>query len=229
MKTPIPGNYFAQRTYVKSDPATGLLATRQGNRLIAVSELLLQSIHQALRAEAGEATPFALYTFGLWWGKAFYDRLRSELEAYQGCPVTEMSAVTFLVTMREIWLVHGLGGLTLDFRHRDRGLIHVTTTNSALVKGTDLGLKAGQIPSHHLEAGFLAAWFSRWAGRELRACAIDWGMGHSEVNVEETESYTEFLVGTVEQVEEIETWVKQGLRTTEILHRVHPEMDGTGN
>jgi predicted hydrocarbon binding protein len=218
--TPIPGNYFAQRNYLKADPATGLLSSREGNRLIAIPEVLLESIHRSLRAEAGEATPLALYTFGFWWGGSVYDRMRSEIESYYRTTIGNMNAIEFLVMMREFWATHGLGNLTLDFTYRDRGLVQVVTTNSILVKGTDLGLKEGQIPSHHLEAGFIAAWFARWAGKELRACATDWGLGRSAIDLEETESFTQFLVGAADQIEEIEGWVKQGLRTTEILNRL---------
>ena len=50
--TSIPSNYFSPRFYVKSDPATGLLSTRQGDRLVAIPDFLLLSIHRALESEA---------------------------------------------------------------------------------------------------------------------------------------------------------------------------------
>ena len=37
----IPANCFSPKGYVKSHPASGLLSTRHGDRLIAVPELLL--------------------------------------------------------------------------------------------------------------------------------------------------------------------------------------------
>lgn len=227
----LPLNYFAERAYVKSDPATGLLASRQGNRLIAIPDLLFRSIHQSLREEAGEATPLALYTFGSWWGAAFYDRMVRELEAYYQTPIAQMNALEFLVTMRELWATHGLGNLCLDFSHRQRGLILVTTSHSILQEGTDLGLKPGQQPSFHLEAGFLGAWFSRWVGKELRACATDWhhpNMPGSIVEpVESGETlpeadlepipFTQFLVGLKDTIEPLEQQVRQGARTPALL------------
>jgi len=210
----IPGNYFAPRTYIKSDAATGLLSTRQGNRLLAVPDALLRSIHKALRAETGQAAPLALYTFGFWWGGSFYDRLRNEVESYYNTTIPQMNAVEFLAMMRQVWAVHGLGSLTLDFTYREKGLIQVITENSAMALGAEVGVEEGHLPSHHLEAGFIAAWFSRWAGKNIRACATDIGL-HGESNAKRNH----FLVGLAPQIEQVEIWVKQGISSTEILQR----------
>lgn len=214
----IPGNYFAPRTYVKSEAATGLLSTRQGNRLLAVPETLLRSIHIALRKETGQAAPLALYTFGFWWGGSFYDRLRSEVESYYNTTIPQMNAVEFLAMMREIWAVHGLGSLTLDFSYKNQGFIKVTTENSALRLGTELGVAEGELPSYHLEAGFIAAWFSRWAGKNLRACATDLKI-NSGIKVETNPKQNHFLVGLAPQIEQAELWVKQGLSCSQILEK----------
>ena len=214
----IPANYFAPRAYVKSDPATGLLSTRQGNRLLAIPETLLRSIHQALRAETGQAAPLALYTFGFWWGGSFYDRIRNEVESYYNTTIPQMNAVEFLVMMRQVWAVHGFGSLSLDFTYREQGFIKVTTENSAMGLGTEIGVELGQLPSHHLEAGFIAAWFARWAGKNLRACATDLTV-NSGNNNETNSKCNHFLVGLAPQIEQAEIWVKQGISSTEILQR----------
>lgn len=219
----IPGNYFTPRTYVKSDIATGLLSTRKGNRLLAVPDVLLRSIHRSLRTEAGQAAPLALYTFGFGWGGTFYDRIRSEIESYYNTTIAQMNAVEYLVAMRELWAVHGLGNLTLDFSHREQGFVQVLTENSALSLGTEVGVEAGQLPWHQLEAGFIAAWFSRWAGKEIRACATDWGTTPHQDPAEQPITYTRFLVGLSTQIEQAELWVKQGMRTVEVLQQFAKE------
>lgn len=220
----IPNHYFSQRAYIKSDPSTGLLASRQGNRLIAIPDMLLRNIHRSLRQEAGDATPLALYTCGYWWGGYFYDRISQELERYYQMPLAEINAMEFLVTLRELWSVHGLGYLNLDFSYRNYGLIKVLTAYSVLQEGSDIGLKPGQLPSYHLEAGFLAAWFSRWAGKELRACATDWGHRHlSEETATELAPFTEFLIGMSDRIEPIENQVRQGDRTGVILQKIAME------
>jgi len=92
----IPSNYFLPRAYVQSDPASGLLSTRQGKRLIAIPEMLIDSIHETLLAEAGEAASMAFYTFGSSWGKSFYDRARKEIEVYYQTAIAQMNAPEFL-------------------------------------------------------------------------------------------------------------------------------------
>jgi hypothetical protein len=218
----IPSNYFSPRFYVKADPATGLLSTRQGERLVAVPDFLLRSIHRALQSEAGQAGALALYTFGFGWGGSFYDHIRSEIESYKGATIMATNAVEFFSTMRQLWTVHGMGTITLDFSYRQDGLIVVTTENSILTTGSEIGLKSGNLPWHQLQAGFIAAWFSRWAGKDIRACATDWSSqdGNSVGDTSNQDSYTRFLVGVTSKVQQIEPWVKQGLRTKEILAKL---------
>ncbi|MBV5261512.1 hypothetical protein FLX56_24160 [Synechococcus moorigangaii CMS01] len=216
--SPVPGNYFTPRAYIQSEPDTGLLRTRHGNRLLAVPEVLLRSIHKALREETGEATPFALYTFGFWWGGAFYDRLKVEIEDYYQRPVPQMNALEFLVMMRQIWETHGFGHLNLDFRHRPLGLIKVQVETSVMQLGTEIGLKEGQMPSYHLEAGFIAAWFSRWAGKGIRACAVDLPQDVGEA-IANPPAMATFFVGLAPKIEQAEMWVKQGLSGAEIIEK----------
>lgn len=228
--TSIPGNYFSPRFYVKSDPATGLLSTRQGDRLVAVPDFLLRSIHRALQSEAGQAGTLALYTFGFSWGGSFYDHIRGEIESYRGTTIMATNAVEFFATMHQLWTVHGMGNLILDFSHRQYGLIVVTTENSVLTIGSEIGLKSGNLPWHHLQAGFIAAWFSRWAGKDIRACATDWSdppeisstaaLDNSSSDSSSKENYTRFIVGVTSKIQQVEPWVKQGLRTTEILEKL---------
>ena len=216
--SPVPGNYFTPRTYIQSQPETGLLETRHGNRLLAVPEVLLRSIHKALREETGEATPFALYTFGFWWGGAFYDRLKTEIEAYYQRTIPQMNALEFLVMMRQIWETHGFGQLNLDFTHRHLGLIKVQVEASMMQLGTEIGLKPEQAPSYHLEAGFIAAWFSRWAGKGIRACAVDLPKDATTLSANPPQ-FASFLVGLAPKIEQTEMWVKQGLSSSEIIEK----------
>ena len=128
----IPGNYFNPRAYVKSDSASGLLSTRQGKRLIAIPEFLIQSIHQTLISEAGEAASMAFYTFGLSWGKSFYERVKKEIEIYYETSISQMNAAEFFATVQQLWGVHGLGKITVDFSSSKHGLLLVTIENSSI-------------------------------------------------------------------------------------------------
>ncbi len=205
---PIPANCFNPKSYVKSHPASGLLATRHGDRLIAVPELLLKIIPQTLRAEAGEASYLALYTFGDNWGKSFCQRLVQDIVQYYRQPLLEIFSADFLVYIQEAWAVHGLGKPSIDFSWAERGLIVVTIANSGI--GGSLALEDNlSYRSFSLEAGFLAGWFSTLTDQNLRACAINWS---------EPATSLQFLVGAIPHLESIErSHLEKGMLTPEQL------------
>jgi uncharacterized protein len=191
---PIPANCFTPKSYVKSHPATGLLSTRHGDRLIAVPELLLRSIPKTLRAEAGEASYLALYTFGEGWGKSFCSRVLQDIHQYYRQPIMKSIANEFFVSIQDAWAVHGLGRPSIDFSLSKQGLLLVTISNSGISE-------PGAIESDpcyrsfSLEAGFLAGWFSLLTEQKLRACAANW---------EQAPTSIQFLIGAIPHIETIE-------------------------
>ncbi len=206
---PIPANCFNPKSYVKSHPASGLLSTRHGDRLIAVPELLLRSIPKTLRAEAGEASYLALYTFGQNWGKTFGDRVLQDIVQYYRQPIFDTIAVEFFANVQQAWAVHGLGKPSIDFRLAERGLLLVTIANSGIA-GNNTIEKDPTYRSFSLEAGFLAGWFSNLTGKELRACAINWS---------EAPTSMQFLVGGVAHIESIErAHLSTGMLNAELLN-----------
>jgi uncharacterized protein len=190
---PIPANCFNPKGYVKSNPATGLLSARHGNRLIAVPEILLRSIPKTLRAEAGEASYLALYTFGYNWGESFCDRVMQDMVKYYGQPALKTLAPEFFVNVQEAWAVHGLGKPSIDFSLAEQGLLLVSIANSGIGGNVEVEIDA-TYRSFSLEAGFLAGWFSLLTDKSLRACAINWNEATS----------LQFLVGSIEHIESIE-------------------------
>jgi len=205
-KDSIPANYFNPKAYLKADPATGLLSSRQGKRLIAVPELLIQSIHQTLISEAGEAASMAFYTFGLSWGKSFYERVRKEMEVYYENSISQMNAAEFFAIVRQLWSVHGLGKFTVDFSYAKHGLLLVTIENSSI----SAPKAQSDSKSFSVEAGFLAGWFSANTHQDLGACATDWN-----------QTRTEYLVGAKPHLEVITTdLIAKGLRTSAILAKM---------
>jgi len=204
----IPANYYTPRAYVKSEPSSGLLSTRQGKRLIAIPEILMDSIHETLLSEAGEAASMAFYTFGLSWGRSFYDRIRKEIEIYYETAIAQMNAAEFFATVQQVWGVHGLGKMIVDFSYAAEGLLLVTVENSGIsvVKGK------AESKAFSVEAGFLAGWFSAQTHQDLSACATDWF--HKPRS-------TQYLVGAKPQIDQIaETLVSKGLRTAAILEKI---------
>lgn len=206
---PIPTNCFNPKSYVKSEPASGLLATRHGDRLIAVPELLLRSIPRILRVEAGEASYLALYTFGDNWGKTFGNRMMQDLVKYYRQPILETIATEFFANVEAAWAVHGLGKPSIDFSLAKRGLLVVTIANSGIANGQTVENNP-TYRSFSLEAGFLAGWFSNLTGEKLGACASNWS---------EAPSSMQFLVGSKIHIESIErSHLEQGMLTPDSLN-----------
>jgi len=205
---PIPTNCFNPKSYVKSEPASGLLATRHGDRLIAVPELLLRSIPRILRVEAGEASYLALYTFGDNWGKTFGNRMMQDLVKYYRQPTLETIATEFFAHVEAAWAVHGLGKPSIDFSLAKRGLLVVTISNSGIANGQTVE-NTPTYRSFSLEAGF-AGRFSNLTGKDLGACASNW----SEAPIS-----MQFLVGSKIYIESSErSHLEQGMLTPDSLN-----------
>lgn len=204
----IPTNCFNPKGYVKSHPASGLLSTRHGDRLIAIPEVLLRSIPKILRVEAGEASYLALYTFGDNWGKTFSDRMVQDMVKYYRQPILTTISSEFFVNVQSVWAVHGLGKPSIDFSLAERGLVVVTIANSGINSGTTVETNP-TYRSFSLEAGFLAGWFSNLTGKPLRACASNWS---------EAPASLQFLIGSIPQIESIErSHLQAGMLTPEML------------
>jgi uncharacterized protein len=204
----IPANCFNPKSYVKSHPASGLLSSRHGDRLIAIPEILLRSIPKTLREEAGEASYLALYTFGENWGKTFCERILQDMDQYYRQPISETMASDFFVNVQEAWAVHGLGRPSIDFSLAKQGLLVVTIANSGIGGGVTADIDSTS-RSYSLESGFLAGWFWMLTGEKLRACAINW---------EKAPTSIQFLVGGIPHIESIErSHLKDGMLDPEIL------------
>jgi uncharacterized protein len=205
---PIPANCFNPKSYVKSHPASGLLSSRYGERLIAVPEVLLRSIPKILRVEAGEASYLALYTCGQNWGKTFCDRMMQDLVKYYHQPILATIATEFFAHVQSAWAVHGLGKPTIDFSLAARGLLVVTIEHSGIANGATVEDNPSY-RSFSLEAGFLAGWLSALTNQDLRACAIDWRKAPISM---------QFLVGSTAQIESIElNHLQQGMLSADVL------------
>jgi uncharacterized protein len=173
----IPANYFSPRAYLQADSASGLLSNPQGKRLIAIPEILLNCIHETLLTEAGEAASMAFYTFGYSWGKSFYARVAKEIERYYGIAIANMNAPEFFAILQQLWAVHGLGKIIVDFTHAQDGLLLVTIENSGILKVH----ADAEVKSFSVEAGFLGGWFSALTGQNLTGAATEWDLDSKRI------------------------------------------------
>lgn len=191
----IPGNYFATDAYVRGDLEMGLLENRQGDRLLALPETLIQGIYSGLDKETGQAARLVLFNCGRWWGKNFYARFSEELTDYYGVSLTDMPMVDFLQSLQQCWITHGWGKVELDQTYHHRGLIVIKSWNSPFAR---LAPKNNQ-PVCHLEAGILAAFFSKISGRELHCVQTTCESMGADCN--------RFILGLPKRLEPAETMV----------------------
>lgn len=191
----IPSNYFATDAYVRSDLEMGLLENRQGDRLLALPETLIQAIYSGLDKETGQASRLVLFNCGRWWGKNFYARFCEELTDYYGVPLADMAMVEFMQALQQCWITHGWGKIDLDQTYQHRGFLVVKIWNSPFVH---LAPKRDQ-PVGHLEAGILTAFFSHLTGRELHCVQTTCESMGADCN--------HFVLGLTKRIEPAETMV----------------------
>ena len=201
----IPGNYFAPRTYVQGDFESGLIENRQGRRLLALPNTLLQGLYHGLAAELGSATGVVLYNCGYKWGKNFFRRFSEEVSSYYEKSVADMEMIELIQCLKQCWKAHGWGIIQPNFDSYQQGFLVLEVTNSGFIQGTE----SNEQPSCFIEAGLLAAFFSELSGTELfcvqTACE---SLGASS-NL--------FILGLAKRLKPAEKMVEQGQTHAAIL------------
>ncbi len=191
----VPGNYFATDAYVRGDLEMGLLENRQGDRLLAIPETLIQGIYAGLEQETGQASRLVLFNCGRWWGKSFYNRFCEQVTDYYGVPLSDMPMVEFLQALQQCWITHGWGKIDIDQSYQHRGFLVVKIWNSPYAR---LATRQDQ-PACYLEAGVLSTFFSRLTGRELHCIQTTCESMGADCN--------RFVIGVARRLEPAETMV----------------------
>jgi predicted hydrocarbon binding protein len=203
----IPGNFYLPDVYVRGDLEVGLLENRQGERLLALPETLIQAIYAGLDKETGQAARLVLFNCGKWWGKSFYTRFCEQISGYYGVPLANMPMIEFLQALQECWIAHGWGRIELDQTYQNRGFLVVKIWHSAFAR---LAPSQNQ-PVCHLEAGILTSFFSLLSGKELTCIQTTCESMGADCN--------RFLLGLPQRLEPVETMVTT-LDHEEIMQRL---------
>jgi uncharacterized protein len=205
----LPGNYFAPDAYIQGDYEAGLIENRQGARLIALPEVLVEAIYAGLERETGQASGIVMFNCGRWWGKNFYRRFVEEVSRYYGRPVAEMEMAEFLQCLKQCWKTHGWGVFELDVTHYQYGYLVVKVTNSAFAQSAP---KGGKMPACFAEAGILSSFFSQLTGRDLNCVQTACESMGAESNA--------FVLGLRERVEPATAWLEEGQDHATIMERL---------
>lgn len=202
------GNYFASDAYVQGDFEFGLIENRQGSRLIALPEVLLQAINVSLKEEVGSAAGIVLFNCGRWWGKNFYRRFDEELSEYYGKPIAQMEMVELLQSLKQCWKTHGWGIMNLEMDYYQQGFLVVTVENSAFAETANGENK----PQCFLEAGIFSAFFSGLTGRNLHCVQTSCESMEAESN--------RFVVGILDRLKPVEGWLEENQDHETIMKRL---------
>lgn len=209
----IPSNYYASDAYVHGDFEAGLLESRSGDRLLALSDTFLQGVYAGIEEELGEASHQVLFSFGRWWGKNFYRRFAREMAEYHGKLLAELEMVNFIQSLKQCWKAHGLGTIELDAQYTDRGFIVVRTSLSSFAQAA----QKRDRPVCAVEAGFFSAFFSQLTGEPLHcvqtACE---SMGFP---------YNAFVIGNEDRLRLAEAGIDEGETHTAIMLRLCPRFE----
>ncbi len=204
-ETNLTANYFATDVYVHGTLELGLLENRRGERLLALPDTPIQAIYAGLDNETGRASMLVLYNCGRWWGKNFYTRFCEEMTDYYNRPVTSLSMPEFLQALRQCWLTHGWGQISLDSNYREQGFLVIKVRASAFIDHAP----RLERPVGFLETGALQAFFSELSGQPLHCVLTDCESLGAEENC--------FVLGIKERLTMAEAGVEQRLSHAEIM------------
>lgn len=185
-------------------------AFNKGNtRIIYLPEDAIAGIHASLKEEAGAAWKIILKNCGLIWGKKVALNLNRELKLIFSTTQSDIQAQECLRLLERYFSEHGWGLMTFDlskaFTH---GFIHAKLDNSIFVTV----LKDENDFVDPMIAGVLASLFSDVSGKELDAIEIACAArgAHS----------CEFLISSVERIEELESAVEEGHASEELIEKL---------
>ncbi|MGK7909481.1 MAG: V4R domain-containing protein [Synechococcus sp.] len=207
-KPAIPSNYYSMDSYASGDFEAGTIATRSGDRLLALSDLCLQGIVDGIEEELGEASQQVLWSCGRWWGKNFFRRFAREMGEYHGKSLAELEMVNFLQSWKHCWKAHGWGKVELDSQYREQGLMVIRTWQSSFAQAS----VRRDRPSCSVEAGFFSAFFTQLSGESLHCVQTTCESMGSPCNT--------YLVGNELRLEVAEAAVRAGESHAEIVSRL---------
>lgn len=159
---PVP--YFTQKDYLVGDFSQGTLRTKSGRRVIVLPQELLQGLHKAIEFETGRSWQIVAYTCGKRWGQRFFQALQDEWRTYYRQSMEHAEFHMFEAWLSEFFRFQGWGELDFDFTNERYGVVDAYLGNSIL----DALLSDLESPwVNEIFAGFIAAFVSRLAGRDL--------------------------------------------------------------
>ena len=156
-------NYFTSPAFLTLDARRGVLRSRGGARLLAVSDDFLRGFVTACEHEAGSAAAFILRRCGRFFGERLARRFEFEINGFAGVAIRDRPMVEFDALIRDLWRGCGLGDLDVEWERGAHGFLAVRLDKSPM---QDIG------PSGHVGddmfCGVLEGFFASFCDGDLR-------------------------------------------------------------
>lgn len=204
-------NYYVPEEFFRSNPKTGEIFLRDGQRAAKVTEAFMVGLHLGIEEEVGASSGLLMYRCGIAWGledmKRFAARMRQEFgggkrEIWQMNPKFVWECWWWPLT------IMGFGAWRLDLEFKKRDFTVIEIRNSAVAQSMQIVGK----PVCHMYAGLFAGAFSFFHRTDLQSIEVQcYSMG-SDV--------CKFLVGEEKKVNAAEFWRSEGASAKEILEKI---------
>ncbi len=203
--TQIKSNYFAAESYLKGDFESGLIENINGERVLAISDICLDSIYAGLNNEVGSSAGLVLFKCGVWWGKSFYRQFAEEVSSHYQQSLADIRMMELSQCIQQFWKSHGWGLITLDFDYYQQGFLIVKIVQSPFARPEVLGNE----PSCYLEAGMLSSFFSNLSDTKLHCIQTSCESLGANCNL--------FVLGLAKRLEPIQPLVENKTSHSDIM------------
>ena len=201
-------NYFAERSYLKTDIPRGTIHTRNGARMCVLTSDFLLGLHRAITHECGIAAEEVLKKCGKKWGQQTAKRFAQQMQEYYGIPLSEFPRSTFEACLIESFSHHGWGKLELDWTQHGQGLIIAVVEHAIYA---DI-LPPTERPADPMLAGLLGGFFSELSGEPL--------VGIQTSYPTQDAAYSHFIVGRGTRLQKVDALLKQGRKHEVIVEEL---------
>lgn len=203
-------NYYDPEDFFTTDPRSGEIRRRDGQRVVAISEDFIASLLAGMAQEVGEEAARAiLYQTGHRWALEDMKNFQPMIEKEFGStPVGEMHLNFVLETWWWPLTTQGWGGWKYDFSMKSTGLITVDLFDSVIAQSLE---RLGK-PVCYWYAGLFSGLFTHLSRKELSCIEIQcYASGHDVCR---------FMVGNEKRVNPAAFWVEEGASAQEILSKL---------
>jgi predicted hydrocarbon binding protein len=203
-------NYYDPEDFFSTNPETGEIRRRDGERVVCVSEDFIAALLAGTAQEVGEEAARAiLYQTGYRWAlKDMKTFQRSIEEEFGNTKLIDMHLAFVLETWWWPLTTQGWGGWKYDFSLKAQGLVTIDLYDSVIAKSLE---QLGK-PVCYWYAGLFSGLITHLSRKELNCIEIQcYASGHDVCR---------FMIGQDKRINAAAFWVEEGATASEILNKL---------